>query len=176
MHRLLIALGACALGVGAVVATAQTPTPAGPAPAAQLRSGETYLWSGELVSFDAGTRALTLRTRILSEAAPEVGRFTGGDHVLVTWSGLDIHAGAVRRVGRYDAAQPVLDFFALPAELASRDVPNDVITLRIRIPEASVAAVKGLKPGAWVTVTARQRPKTDADAIVGVAAYIRSQT
>jgi len=171
MRRLLIALGACALGVGAVVATAQAPTPA-----AQPRSGETYLWSGEFVSLDAGTRALTLRTRILSEAAPDVGRFTAGDRVLVTWSGLDIHAGAVRRVGRYDAAQPILDFFALPAELAARDVPNDVITLRIRIPEASVAAVKGLKPGAWVTVTARQRPKTDADAIVGVAAYIRSQT
>ena len=45
---------------------------------------------------------------------------------------------------------------------ASRDVTGDLITVRIRVPDASMGAVKGLKPSEWVTVMARQRPATDA--------------
>jgi hypothetical protein len=176
MLRHLIALSVCALCVGASLAAAQAPKPAQqPAQTAQPRSGETYLWHGELVSFDGATRALTVRARVLSEAAAEVGRFNAGDRILVTWSGLDIHAGAVRRVTKYGAGQQILDFFALPVELASRDVQNDQMTFRIRIPEPSVAAVKALKPGEWVTVTTRHRPKAEADAIVAVNPYVKSQ-
>lgn len=176
MLRHLITLVACALCVGAGLATAQAPKPAQPAQTTQPRSGESYLFHGELVSLDAANRALTVRARVLSDAATEVGRFNPGDRVLLTWSGLDIHAGAVRRVTKYDAGQQILDFFALPAELASRDVQNEQMTFRVRIPEASVGAVKALKPGEWITVTTRQRPKTDADAILAVGAYVKSQT
>lgn len=176
MRRHLIALAAGALYVGVGLATAQAPKPAPPAPTAQPRSGESFLFHGEFVSLDAATRALTVRARVLSDAATEVGRFNAGDRILLTWSGLDIHAGAVRRVTKYDAGQPILDFFAVPVELASRDAQNDQMTFRIRIPEASVAAVKGLKPREWVTVTTRHRPKTDADAIMAVGAYVRSQS
>ncbi|MBI3047118.1 MAG: hypothetical protein HYY76_02295 [Acidobacteria bacterium] len=173
MLRHLTALSLCALCVGASIAAAQAPKPAQPA---QPRSGETYLWHGELVSLDGATRALTVKARVLSEAATEAGRFNAGDRILVTWSGLDIHAGAVRRVTKYDAGQQILDFFALPVELASRDVQNDLVTLRIRIPEPSIAAVKALKPGEWLTIMARHRPKADADAIVAVTPYVKAQT
>src|SRR3990167_6731026 len=173
MLRYLIGLSLCARCVGASVATAQAPTPAQPA---QPRSGETYLWHGELVSIDAATRALTVKARVLGDAAADVARFAAGGRILVTWSGLDIHDGAVRRVTRYDAGQQILDFFALPVELASRDVQNDLVSLRIRIPESMVAAVKTLKPGDWISVLTRHRPKGDADAIVAVGPYVRPQT
>lgn len=176
MLRHLVALVACALCVGAGPATAQAPTPAQPAQTAQPRSGESYLFHGEFVSLDTTRRALTVRARVLGDAANEVGRFTAGDRLLVTWSGLDIHAGAVRRVTRYDAGQQILDFFALPVELASREVQNEQMTFRIRIPDASVGAVKALKPGEWITVTTRHRPKADADAIIAVGVYVKSQT
>ena len=175
MLRHPIAQAVCAVSL-AVSLAAQAPTPAQPVQTAQPRSGESYLWHGEFVSFDAATRALTVRARVLGDAATEAGRFNAGDRVLLTWSGLDIHAGAVRRVAKYDAGQQILDFFALPAELASRDAPNNQITFRVRIPEASIGAVKELKPGQWVTVTTRHRPKADADAIIAVSGYIRSQT
>ena len=42
----------------------------------QLRSGETYLWHGELVSFDAAMRTLTVKTRLLRQAATDVERLT----------------------------------------------------------------------------------------------------
>lgn len=176
MLRHPFALVVCVLSVAAGVAAAQAPKPAQPAPTAEPRSGESYLWHGEFVSLDAASRALTVRARVLSDAATEVGRFNAGDRILLTWSGLDTHAGAVRRVTKYDPGQPILDFFAVPVELASRDVQNDQMTFRIRIPEASAAAVKGLKPGGWVTVTTRHRPKADADAIMAVGAYVRSQS
>jgi hypothetical protein len=81
----------------------------------------------------------------------------------------------VRRVGRYEPGQQILDFFALPAELVSRDVQNEQVTFRVRIPEASVGGVKGAKPGQWVSVTARHRPKADADAIIAVSGYVKLQ-
>lgn len=173
MLRHPIALVACALCVGAGLAAAQAPKPA---QTTQPRSGESYLFHGEFVSLDAASRALTVKARVLSDAATEVARFNAGDRVLLTWSGLDIHAGAVRRVTKYDAGQQILDFFALPAELASRDVQNEQMTFRVRIPDASVGAVKALKPGEWITVTTRHRPKGDADAILAVGAYVKSQT
>jgi len=172
--RRRVALMAFALCLGTGLATAQAPKPA-PAPSAEPRSGESYLWHGELVSVDA-KGMLTVRARVVGDAATEVGRFNAGDRVLLTWSGLDIHAGAVRRVTKYEAGQQILDFFALPVELASRDVQNELITFRVRIPEAAISAAKGLKPGGWVTVTARQRPKGDADAVIAVGGYIKSQS
>ena len=176
MLRHLIALVACALCVGAGPATAQAPTPAQPAQTAQPRSGESYLFHGEFVSLDAASRALTVRARVLGDAATDVGRFTAGDRLLLMWSGLDIHAGAVRRVTKYDPGQQILDFFALPVELASRDVQNEQMTFRIRIPDASVGAVKAFKPGEWMTVTTRHRPKAEADAIIAVGGYVKSQS
>lgn len=178
MLRHLIAV-ACAVCVGAGVAAAQAakPAPAAqPAQTAQPRSGETYVWHGEFVSLDAATRALTVRARVIGDAAADVARFNAGDRVLLTWSGLDIHAGAVRRVAKYEGGQQILDFFALPVELAAREVQNEQMTFRIRIPESTVGAVKGMKPGTWVTVTTRHRPKADADAIVVVSGYVKSQT
>jgi hypothetical protein len=169
-----IALAACVLAVTAGLAAAQAPKPQ-PAQAMQPRSGESYLWHGELVSIDA-KGMLTVKARVLSDAATEVARFNPGDRVLLTWSGLDIHAGAVRRVTKYEPGQQILDFFALPAELVSRDVQNEHLTFRVQVPQASVGAAKGLKPGEWVSVTTRHRPKGDGDAILAVGGYVKAQT
>jgi hypothetical protein len=174
MLRHRIALAACVLVFAAGMAAAQAPKPQ-PAQTAQPRSGESYLWHGELVSVDA-KGMLTVKARVLADAATDVARFNAGDRVLLTWSGLDIHAGAVRRVARYEAGQQILDFFSLPVELVSRDVQNEQVTFRVRVPETSIGAVKGSKPGAWVSVTTRHRPKGDADAILAVSVYVKSQT
>jgi hypothetical protein len=174
MFRHRIALAAAVLCVAASLADAQAPKPQ-PAQTAQPRSGESYLWHGELVSVD-GKGMLTVKARVLGDAVTDVARFNAGDRVLLTWSGLDIHAGAVRRVAKYEPGQQILDFFALPAELVSRDAQNELMTFRVRIPETSVGTVKGIKPGEWVSVMTRHRPKADADAIVAVSGYVKTQT
>ncbi|MBI4887787.1 MAG: hypothetical protein HY824_11890 [Acidobacteria bacterium] len=177
MFRSLIVVAVCAVCAGTSVASAQgrgrggAPAPAPP----QLSAGDTYLWHGEFVSLDPASRTLTVKARLLRQAAPDVERLNPGDRVLLTWSGQDIHAGAVRRVTRYDPGQQIVEFFALPAELGSRDVSGDLITVKVRVPEASVGAVKGTKPTEWVSLMARQRPKSDADAIATVSAYAKPE-
>lgn len=177
----VVALCVTCLGTGAAFAQGRQGGGGGqgrqggaPAPP-QLRSGETYLWHGELVSFDPAMRMLTVKTHLLRQAATDVERLNVGDKVLLTWSGQDIHAGAVRRVAKYDPVQRIVDFFALPAELGSRDVAGDQITVRVRVPDASMGAVKGLKPSEWVTLMARQRPASDAEAVAAVSRYVKSQ-
>lgn len=182
MFRRVIAISVCAVFAGVVVGSAQgrqggAGRQGGPPPvSAQPKSGETYVWHGELVSVDGANRTLTVKVRLLRGVAADVERLNVGDRVLLTWSGLDIHAGAVRRVTKYDPNQRIAEFFALPLELASRDTQGDMMTVRIRVPDASVAAVKGLKPGEWVTVTTRQRPNNDAEAIGVVSRYVKAQS
>jgi hypothetical protein len=175
MFRHVIVVAVCALCVGTTTASAQgRGRGAAPAPAApQLRAGETYLWHGEVVSLDPATRTLTVKARLLRQAAADVERLNPGDRVVLTWSGQDIHAGAVRRVAKYDPAQRIVDFFALPVELGSRDVTGDSITVKVRVPEASVGAVKGIKPTEWVTLMARQRPNNEGEAIATVSVYAK---
>ena len=90
MFKRLIAVPVVALCVGTGMTTAQT---------SQSTQGtaDTYMWHGELVSFDASTRAVTVKALVLPGVEEEVGGFNVGDRVLVTWSGLDRNAGAVRQ-------------------------------------------------------------------------------
>jgi len=49
--------------------------------------------------------------------------------------------------------------------------PGERVTIRIKVPASSLAAVKGVNPTEWVTVTSRHRPSTDAEAVVAVKPY-----
>lgn len=175
MVRRLAVMAVFAVSVGAVWPLAQGRQGGPPPGPPQLRSGETYLWHGEMVAFDPGARTLTVKARLLPQAAADVERLAVNDRVLLTWSGQDIHAGAVRRVTKYDPAQRIVEFFALPAELASKDVSGGLVSVRIRVPEAAAGAVKGLKPTEWVTIMARQRPANDGEVVATVSGYIKSQ-
>jgi hypothetical protein len=64
----------------------------------------------------------------------------------------------------------------MPAELVSTETPNQSLTIRVKVPAATLAAIKDVKPGQWITVTARHRPATEAEAIVAVKPYVSSTT
>jgi hypothetical protein len=133
----------------------------------------TYTWHGELVSFEAGTRTVTVKSRALfaSEASKVLAGLKSGDKILVHWSGFDRSADAIRTVMKYDTARMAKEQFLLPAELAATDLQNDYLTFKLRVPESSVAAVQKIKPGEWITFTTRHRPASDADAVVTVRHY-----
>jgi hypothetical protein len=59
----------------------------------------------------------------------------------------------------------------LPAELVSTEAPNQYITIRVKVPESALPALKTVKSGEWVTVTSRHQPSTDGDAVVSVKPY-----
>jgi len=138
---------------------------------AQIKS-DTYTWSGELVSVDTAGMNMTVKSRIAyPEALSELKQFTPGEQVWIVWSGGHDYSDAVRQVRRSAAGRRIDEDLVLPAELVSPEASNQYITIRVKVPESSLAAIRTVKPGEWVTVMSRHRPSTNTDAVVAVRPY-----
>ena len=138
---------------------------------------DTYTWNGELVSFDTTAKTMTVKSRVAyQEAISELKHFKGGDRVWIVWSGIRDSSDAVRQVRRSETGRKVNEDLVLPAELVSTEAPNQYLTIRIKVPESGLAAIKSVKPGEWVTVTSRHQPSTEDDAVVSVRPYGASTT
>jgi hypothetical protein len=147
---------------GALVAGAQ---------ASQTKS-DTYTWSGEFAGLDTTQKTMTVKPRVAyQEAISELKQFKAGDRVWILWSGVHDYSDAVRQVRRPVTAGKIDENLVLPAELVSTEAPNQYITIRVKVPESSLSTIKTMKPGEWVTVTSRQQPSTDDDAVVAVKPY-----
>ena len=113
---------------------------------------------------------------VYQEAISELKNFKAGDRVWIVWSGMLDSTDAVRQVRRSDTGRRIDENLVLPAELVSTETPNQYLTIRIKVPESALAAIKTVKPGEWVTVTSRHKPTTDDDAVVAVKPYAASTT
>jgi hypothetical protein len=143
----------------------------GAAQSSQSKS-DTYIWSGELVSVDTTGMSMTMKSRVAyQEALSELKQFKPGEQVWIVWSGVHDYSDAVREVRRSSAGRRIDEDLVLPAELVSPEAPNQYIAIRVKVPESSLAAIKAVKPGEWVTVISRHRPSTDTDAVVAVKPY-----
>ena len=159
----------------AIILTASGPVLAG-AQSSQAKS-ETYTWNGEFVSHDATAMTLTVKSRVAyQEAIAELKHFKAGDRVWIVWSGVQDSSDAVRQVRRFETGRTIDENLVLPAELVSTEAPNSYITIRVKMPESGLAAVKTAKPGEWVTVTSRHRPASDAEAVVAVRPWSQATT
>jgi hypothetical protein len=131
---------------------------------------DTYSWSGEFVSVD--TTTMTVKSRIAyPEALLELKQFKAGEQVWIAWSGVHDYSDAVRQVRRSSAGRRIDEDLVMPAELVSPEASNQYIAIRVKVPQSSLAAIKAVKPGEWITVTSRHRPATDTDAVVAVKPY-----
>jgi hypothetical protein len=140
-------------------------------------TSETYSWSGELVAFDASTRTITVKSRVVGEQAlEEMARFKPGDKIVLRWSGFDTYADAISRASRYDAATKWSEPFAFPVEFVAYETPRQYVTFKFQVPVTSVDNVRSVKPGEWVTAIARHRPANEAEAITAVNAYTSAAT
>jgi hypothetical protein len=138
---------------------------------------DTYRWVGEFVSLDTTAMKMTVKSRVAyPEAVSELKQFKPDQPVWVVWSGVHDSSDAVRQVRRFEANRKIDENLVLPAELVSAEAPNQYLTIRVKVPASSLAAIKAVKPGEWVTVTSRHRPSTDADAVVTVRPYGSSTT
>jgi hypothetical protein len=134
--------------------------------------GTTFQWSGELVAADSATSTLTVKSRIAyQEAVSELKQFKPGEKVWVVWSGVHDYSDAVRQVRRMSAGNTIEENLVLPAELVSTEAPNQYLTIRVKVPDAGLTAIRDVKPGQWITVTSRHRPSTEAEAVVAVKPY-----
>lgn len=131
---------------------------------------DTYMWHGELVSYDAGKSIVTVKAMATGEAVDQARKMKPGDRVVVTWSGFFDYASVVRSIGKYAAGQKIADPFTFAAELASAPEQTGYVVLRVTAP--SVASIKNVKSSGWITVTSRQCPADDARAVVAVGPYV----
>ena len=167
-HWMQIALVTIALRItGPVPGIAQSSPP----------KSDTYTWIGELVSLDTTAKTMTVKSRVAyQEAISELTHFKGGDRVWIVWSGIHDSSDAVRQIRRSETGRKIDENLVLPAELVSTEAPNQYLTIRVKVPESGLAAIKTVKPGEWVTVTSRQQPSTEDDAVVSVRPYGASTT
>jgi hypothetical protein len=155
----------CVLALTAVRVGAQSVRP----------TSETYSWSGELVGFDANSRTITVKSRVVGDQAlTELAHFKSGDRIVLTWSGFDTYADAISRAIRFDAAKKWNEPFTFPVEFVAYESPRQYVTFKFQVPAASVEAVKSVKPGEWVTAISRHRPSDETEAITAVNPYTSS--
>jgi hypothetical protein len=135
------------------------------------KTGDTYQWSAEFVSVDTTASTLTVKAKIAyQDALSELKQFKPGERVWIQWSGIHDYSDAIRQFRKAEAGK-IGDDLVMPAELVSTETPNQYVTIRMKVPGNSVAAIKDVKPGEWVTVTSRHRPPSDADAVTEVRPY-----
>ena len=148
----------------------------GIAQSSQAKS-DTYTWNGELLSFDTTAKTITVKARVAyQEAISDLRHFKGGDRVWIVWSGIHDSSDAVRQVRRAETGRKIDENLVLPAELVSTEAPNQYLTIRVKVPESGLTAIKSVKPGEWVTVTSRHQPSTEDDAVVSVRPYVATPT
>ena len=165
--------------LGYVIALVATLAVGVPLSAQQSVQGgsDTFTWLSELVSVDAASRMMTVKSRIAyQEALSGLKPFKPGEPVWVVWSGSGDRSDAVREFRRPAANHEITEKLVVPAELVSPEATNQYVTLRVKVPAAALAAIASVKPGEWVTVTSRQHPATDAEAVVGVKPYTETST
>jgi len=140
-------------------------------------AADTYTWSGELVSLDEGTRILTVKARVVGDQPiTELPKFKAGDRILLTWSGYDKYADAINHVIRYDATKKTEERFTFPADFVAFDSAHQYVTFKAPVPADSIAKIKSLKPGEWVTATSPHTKTAEAQPIVSVRPYVWSSS
>lgn len=138
-------------------------------------TGEVFSWNGELVALDGTTHVLTVKAPVVYEQAPaEFQRMKAGDRVMLTWSGYDKSADAIREV--HPVANKSVDRFTFPADFVSYDAEHRYVTFKLQIPESSVANLKALKAGEWVTATSPQGASAKSNPVTMVRPYIEHAT
>jgi hypothetical protein len=130
------------------------------------RKIDRYIWNGELLSLDTTPKTMTVKARVAyQEAISALKHFKSGDRVWIVWSGTHDFSDAVRQNRRAETGRKIDENLVLPAEFVSTEAPNPYLTIRIKVPESGLAAIKTVKPGEWITVTSRHQPSTEDEAV-----------
>lgn len=135
-------------------------------------TNEAFSWNAELVTLDESARAITVKSRVVGEQTPaEFARLKAGERVMLTWSGYDQYADAIREV-RSAGINKSEGRFTFPAEFVAFDAARRYVTFKVQIPETSVGNLKSLKAGEWVTATSPHGPSAKSNAVLKVRPYV----
>jgi len=134
-----------------------------------------FSWSGELVSLDENAHMVTVKARVVGDQAPGAfAQFKPGDRIQLGWSGYDAYADAVNKAERAAATKKAEDRFTFPVDFVSYDTARQYVTFKVSIPVDSVAKLKTLKPGEWVTAISPHGKPAETQPIVAIRPYVSS--
>ena len=142
-------------------------------PAATFGAGvDTYKWLGELVALDEAARAVTVTSRVAAPDGLDVAGLAPGDPILITWSGSDHGAQAIKAVAPDDGSGlSPKDRFRLRARFVAADAARQSLTFKVSGPSSELAALRATMQGTWATVTSPHRPAHGPAAVTAVDAY-----
>ena len=145
-----------------------------PAPLAQ---DATYRWSGELVTLDEASDALTVRTQLVSaEARSAAAGLTAGEPIVITWSGYGDKASGIRAVAADDGSGLWgSDRYLLRATFESVTAGGRQLAFRVPLPEGGRSAVRSLTRGAWALMTSPHHPADAQAPLMAINAYVPSR-
>jgi hypothetical protein len=131
-----------------------------------------FSWNGEFVALDANARVITIKSPVVGEqTAGELGRLKTGEQVVLTWSGYDTSADAIRDI-RSAAGVKSTGRFMFPAEFVAFDGSRRYVTFKVQIPENSIGSLRSLKPGEWVTATSPHGSSGKSNSVLMVRPYV----
>jgi|SRR5690606_8764710 len=143
------------------------------APTVATESGnkaEPFTWSAELVSFDASSNTVTLKsyldTRVDRAALADLSE---GDLVTIGWTGLNWGAGIAGVAKGVDAELDT--HLRMPAEFVRTEMDEQYLVYRLPLPEGAGSRLEGLEPGSWVTATSPRDAKSLDEAVTAIRAY-----
>jgi hypothetical protein len=133
------------------------------------KTGETYTWSAELVTFDATSNTVTVKAPLVSNPERnDTAALHAGDRAVLTWSGLSTAAG-VRAIERGNRSS--FDRMTMPIEFVASELDGRYVSFKVPIPAKDAAAIGKLSPGVYVTATSPLRAKSVADAVTSIRPY-----
>ena len=143
---------------------------------ATVQTKDSFSWSAELVALDESSKTLTVKASGFGEhLAADFSRLKANERIMLRWSGYDTYADSIVR-GLRTAEVKADERFTFPADFVSFDPDRKYITFKVVIPGDSVANIKMLKPGEWITATSPHGASAKTTPVSAVRPYVISTT
>ncbi len=133
-----------------------------------------YRWHGELVSLDDAGETLTVKSRLVSNAAAaSAADLAKGDPIVITWSGFEDRTDGIRAVER-DSGLWGDGGFLLQATFVETDPARRYLTFSVEPPADRVSELRAMTRGSWATLSSHHRPAAGKTPVLTVDAYAPS--
>src|SRR4051794_24672013 len=116
--------------------------------AAQIKKSPTYVWFGEVVTYDEPGKSVTVQVPYREHINRYVGDFKPGEKVMLTWATPSPgETDEIIYIGHYASDSGAKWGYVLPAEFVSADTAARRLTCKVAIPPKALKVLKELPKG-----------------------------
>ena len=121
--------------------------------AARPEHPQSYVWLGEVVSYNAQGKTVTVKVPYREHINRYIGEFKHGDKIRLTWATpRPGETEAIIYVGRYEAGSGNWGY-VLPVEFVSADTGEQRLTFTTAVPSQAIKTLQNVPSGGWIRVT-----------------------